>query len=184
MDAKGKRRSQTFTEYETAELALRKAELETEERLRGLRPPELEPRKFSEAAAYWREYRAPKKRSCKDDLSILNQLEEHFGKILLNDTPSWVPAVDRYLAKKAARSSKTLNNHITLLITILRTARTLGWVERLPEIKKPKAECDEDFRYLKDTDEIAASSNPPSRTVRPHSCFTPQRFTAAREQAN
>jgi hypothetical protein len=51
-DATGNRRSQTFTEKKTAELALRKAELETEERRRGLRPPELAPRSFLDASAY------------------------------------------------------------------------------------------------------------------------------------
>lgn len=83
-DATGKRRSQTFTEKKTAELALRKADLETEERRRGLRPPEPEPRTFLDAAAYWRSHRAAHKRSEGDDLSMLRQLELHFGKVLLN----------------------------------------------------------------------------------------------------
>lgn len=84
VDAKGQRRSKTFTEYESAELALKKAQVEEEERRRGLRPPELQPRRCSEAIRYWRENRSPRKRSQKDDECILRQLEEHFGKLLLS----------------------------------------------------------------------------------------------------
>jgi len=69
----------------TAELALRKAELDTEERRRGLRPAELGPRSFLDASAYWRSNRAPQKRREADDFSMLRQLEPHFGKVLLND---------------------------------------------------------------------------------------------------
>ncbi|HVZ34680.1 MAG TPA: hypothetical protein VG963_19765, partial [Polyangiaceae bacterium] len=68
-DETGQRHSETFSDRKHAELALRKAELEVEERRHGLRPPHLEPRCFSEAAQYWREHRAPLKRSAKDDLS-------------------------------------------------------------------------------------------------------------------
>lgn len=155
VDAKGQRRSKTFTQYESAELALRKVQVEEEERRRGLRPPELQPRRFAEAARYWREHRAPRKRSYKDDLSILTQLEEHFGRLLLTDTADWVPAVDRYLVKKSGRNPKTLNNHLTLLISVLRLSRTLGWVERLPEIKKPTVERDDTFDYLRNRDEVS-----------------------------
>jgi hypothetical protein len=63
-DETGKRRSAAFTEKKTAELALRKAE----ERRRGLRAPELEPRTFLDASEYWRTHRAPQKRSQGDDL--------------------------------------------------------------------------------------------------------------------
>lgn len=153
-DEKGTRRSKTFTEFKTADLALRKAELEAEERRRGLRAPEMEPCPFSKAANYWRTYRSPKKRSFKDDIAILKQLEEHFGRILLNDIAAWVPAVDRYLAKKSRLSEKTLHNHLTLLISVLRMARSMRWVEQLPEIKKPKAVVDDDYSYLKNREEM------------------------------
>jgi hypothetical protein len=46
-DETGKRRSATFTEKKTAELALRKAELEAEVRRRGLRPLSWSPGRFS-----------------------------------------------------------------------------------------------------------------------------------------
>ncbi len=154
-DETGKRRSKTFTERKTAELALRKVEIEVEERRRGLRPPEIQPRRFSEAATYWREHRAPLKRSEKDDLSILKPLEAHFGNLLLNDTTAWVPAIDRYRAT-ATQEDKTVSNHLILLGSILRLARDLGWVERLPVIKKPRIRLHSgSYSYLRTPDEIA-----------------------------
>jgi integrase len=154
-DEAGKRHSKTFTERKTAELALRKVEIEVEERRRGLRPPELQPRRFSEAAAYWREHRAPLKRSEKDDLSILKQLEAHFGHLLLHDTPAWVPAIDRYRAT-ATKEDKTISNHLVLLGSVLRLARDLGWVERLPVIRKPRVRLhSSSYSYLRTPEEIS-----------------------------
>lgn len=154
-DETGKRKSQTFADRKTAELALRKAELAVEERRRGLRPPQLEPRCFTEAADYWRRHRAPLKRSEKDDLSILKRLEAHFGKLLLNDAASWVPAIDRYRAT-ATQEDKTISNHLVLLGSILRVARDLGWLERLPVIKKPRVRLhSSSYNYLRTPAEIS-----------------------------
>jgi hypothetical protein len=76
-------------------LALGKVEIEVEEQT-GPSPPGKRARRFAEGAEYWRQHRAPLELSEKDDLSIFEQLEAHFGKLLLNDTPSWVPAIDSY----------------------------------------------------------------------------------------
>lgn len=168
-DATGKRRSQTLTEKKTAELALRKAELETEERRRGLRPPELAPRSFLDASAYWRSHRAPQKRSEADDLSMLRQLEPHFGKVLLNDRAGCVIAVDHYRAKKARLNKKTVANHLTLLGSILRVAHELGWMEQLPVIRKPRVRLHStDYSYLRTGEEVARflrAAQPEGRTV-------------------
>lgn len=155
-DETGKRRSATFTEKKTAELALRKAELEAEERRRGLRPPELQPRTFLDASEYWRTHRAPQKRSQGDDLSMLRQLEPHFGKLLLSDRAGWVIAVDQYRTHKARLNRKTVANHLTLLGSILRVAHELGWMEQLPVIRKPRVRLHStDYSYLRTGEEEA-----------------------------
>lgn len=154
-DERGKRRSKTFTDKKTAELALKQAEILVEERKKGLRPLEIEPKRFADAAAYWRENRAPQKRSYKDDISILKQLSEHFDQLLLNDHGAWIVAIDRYVALKSHLNKKTVCNHLTLLGTILRLAQDLGWCERLPRIKKPRIRLvSKDYSYLRTDDEI------------------------------
>jgi integrase len=154
-DENGKRRSRTFTDRKAAALALKRQELEVEERRRGLRAPELPDKTFSDAADYWEHHRAPLKRSYKDDLSMLKQLRPHFGKVPLADVGGMVIAIDRYKAKKTRLNKKTLNNHLTLLGSILRAAHDLGWMNRLPPLKKPRVRvASQDYSYLRTEDEI------------------------------
>jgi len=154
-DEFGARRSQAFHDRTSAALALKRAQVAAEERKRGLRAPELEARTFMDAAHYWKENRAPQKRSYQDDLSMLRQLEPFLGKIHLNDHPGWLIAVDRYKAKKAKLNKKTVANHLTLQRSILRLAHQLGWSERVPHIQKPKIKIKQsDYSYLRNEGEI------------------------------
>ncbi len=154
-DERGKRRSKTFTEKKTAELALKQAEILVEERKKGLRPLEIVPKTYHDIACYWEENRAPQKRSYKDDLSMVKQLREHFGALLLNDRGAWIVAIDRYVALKSHLNKKTICNHLTVLGTQLRLAVDLGWCESLPRIKKPRIRLvSKDYSYLRTDDEI------------------------------
>lgn len=64
-------------------------------------------------------------------------------------------AVDRYQAIKAHLNVKTIANHLTLLGSLLGLAHDLGWMPRVPKIKKPKVRLvSHDFSYLRTIDEI------------------------------
>ena len=155
-DEHGERHIRSFLEQKEASIFLAREKLRIREVRLGLRAPSVAPKTFDHAADYWEAHRAPRKRSRKDDLSILKQLREEFAGIGLNDTPALVAAVDRYVARKAHLDDKTVANHLTLLGTILRVAQDLGWLERLPRIKKPRVRLiTADFSYLRTDDERA-----------------------------
>jgi len=75
---------------------------------------------------YWIEKRAPRKRNKKDDESIIRKhLRPAFGAMKLRNIG--VQEVDGYINVKIddeELSDKTVNNHVTLLSTMLRTATT------------------------------------------------------------
>ncbi|RLB55673.1 MAG: hypothetical protein DRI90_19265 [Deltaproteobacteria bacterium] len=155
IDEHGKRRCRTLPDYKAAALILKREQLAAEERKLGLRPPVVVAKKFADAASYWEQNRAPQKRSCADDISMLRQLHPHFDKLSLNDLGAWVIAVDRYVALKSHLDRKTINNHLTLLGSILRVAHDLGWMPRIPKINKPKVRLiSMDYSYLRSDDEI------------------------------
>lgn len=131
---------------------------------------------------YWRQHRAPQKRSHHDDLSMLKQLEPVFGRLLLTDAPSWLIAVDRYKAQKARLNRKTVANHLTLLGSILRLAQQLGWLERLPHIQKPRVKVrSADYSYLRTTEEIRRFlSAAEAQGQMPHMLYTTAIYTGLR----
>jgi hypothetical protein len=66
-----------------------------------------------------------------------------------------VAHVDRFVVDRQRLNIKTIHNHITLLITMLNLALDLGWLERIPRIKKPRVRLiSQDYRYLRTVDEI------------------------------
>lgn len=155
-DEHGVRHSRVFDRREDAELDLRREELAVAERRRGIRAPDLGPKTFLDAADYWETNRAPQKRSYKDDLSILKQLRAHFGALGLGDAGPWVAAIDRYRALKLGLNPKTVANHLTLLGSVLRLAHDLGWMNRVPPIKKPRVKvASSNYSYLRTDEEIA-----------------------------
>jgi hypothetical protein len=122
--------------YKHANQELRRHQSEVEEVKRGLRaPPVPEKKTVGDALDYWRENRAPQKRSRGDDESILRRhLRPVFGHLLLRELG--VQHTDTYLAQRAAVNPKTVNNHLTLFISVLNAAVDLGWLAKVPRIKK------------------------------------------------
>jgi hypothetical protein len=80
VDERGKRRSAVFDDYRRAQTELSRRQVEAEEIKRGIRnaaPPE---KTFNDLCDYWLEKRAPRKRSEKDDQSIIRKhLRPYFG---------------------------------------------------------------------------------------------------------
>jgi hypothetical protein len=61
------------------------------------------------------------------------------------------------------RREQSLDNILTLLISVLKPACELGWLARMPKIKKPRVVTfDRDFRCLRTTNEVPAT--PPRAT--------------------
>ena len=154
LDGAGIRQSAVFDDYREAQSELRKRQLEAEEVRRGLREAPAPPRTFDELADYWIEHRASRKRSRKDDESIIRvHLRPAFGGLRLRQLG--LSAVDEFIGTKLKLDPKTLHNVLTLLISMLRLGRDLGWMERVPAIKKPRLRVfDRDFAYLRSMDEI------------------------------
>ena len=159
LDEHGKRQSAVFDEYKAAQRELSRHLVEVEEIRRGLRnatPPE---KTFGDLCEYWLENRAPRKRSRKDDESILRKhLRPAFGDKKLRDVG--VEEVDGYVNDKIdgdGLSDKTVSNHVILLGTMLRTAMTfkVPWLATVPKFRKPKiALFSRDYQWLRTDDEV------------------------------
>ena len=96
-DHDGKRRSKTFETYRSAERALTKLQAEAQEIRAGVKPEPMPSRTFGDLCDYWLEHRASRKKSAKDDESIIRRhLRPEFGDLLLKDvTLERVDAVRR-----------------------------------------------------------------------------------------
>ena len=159
LDERGQRRSAVFDDYRTAQRELTRRNVEADEIKRGLRaaaPPE---KTFDDLCDYWIAQRAPRKRSRKDDESIIRRhLRPAFGGLCVRDLG--VEDVDAYVNEKiddAGLSPKTVANHVTLLGTMLRMATTfkVPWIVAVPKLNKPKvALFSRDYRWLRGPDEI------------------------------
>ncbi len=73
-DHRGKRRSKTFDTYRSAERALTKLQSEAQEIMVGVKPEPMPLKTFSELCDYWLEHRTTRKKSAKDDVSIIRCL--------------------------------------------------------------------------------------------------------------
>jgi len=159
IDAEGHRQSDVYDSYNEAERQLRKRQVEADEikrRVRNAPPPE---KTFGDLCHYWLEERAPRKRSKKDDESMIRKhLRPAFGAMKLRDVG--VEDVDAYVNAKIdddELSDKSVANHVTLLGTMLRTATTfkVPWLLNVPKFRKPKValfSCD--FQWLRSDDEV------------------------------
>lgn len=134
LDEHGRRQSAVFDEYRAAQKELSRHEVDVDEIKRGIRnatPPE---KSLGDLCDYWIENRAPRKRSRKDDESIIRRhLRPAFGLKKLRDVG--VEEVDAYVNDKIdgeELSDKTVSNHVVLLGTMLRTATTfqVPWLAR------------------------------------------------------
>lgn len=154
IDEHGQRQSDVFPSFREAEYQLQRGKLEVEERRRGLRAAATRPKAFSDICDYWLAKRAVRKRSRADDESIIRRhLRPTFGHLLLGDIG--VQEVDDFVVERDHLNPKTIANHLTLLVSLLRLANELGWLAAVPRIKKPRVQLfSRDFRYLRTKDEI------------------------------
>lgn len=159
VDEKGERQSAVFDDYRRAQTELNRHQVEVEEIKRGIRnaPPPV--KTFDDLCDYWLENRAPRKRSAKDDESIIRRhLRPAFGTMNVRDLG--VEDVDAYVTEKIdgeELSDKTVANHVTLLGTMLRTATTfkVPWLLAVPRFRKPKvALFRRDYQWLRSDDEV------------------------------
>ena len=165
LDATGRRKSRMFKKYDDAERFLRQQQVSAERVRAGLEAPLPDPRSFDDLCDYWLKHETPRKRSPKDDNSIINaHLKPFFGHIEL--TLLGTQHVDAYRRrcrkmKKTGRmkndglSDKTVHNHLTLLVALLNKAVELGWLRETPRVRKPKL-VQNDYRWLQTTKEITA----------------------------
>lgn len=154
LDESSVRRSATFPTHRQAksELARRQAEVtEIKLGLRDARPPE---KTFDDLCDYWIRARLPGRRSRRDHESmILRHLRPTFGSLRLRDIR--VEHSDQYVTEHGHLANKTVNNHLTLLISMLNVAVDLRWITRAPRIKKHKVRAiAEEYRYLRSDEEI------------------------------
>jgi len=152
-DENGIRRSEVFGDYRTAQQEQSRREAEVTEVREGLRAPRAPDRSFAELCDYWLAHRASRKRSQKDDESIIRaHLRPAFGRLQLRGLG--IEQVDAFVATRD-QQPKTIANILTLLVAMLNYARDLGWIHAVPRIRKPRVRlCQTDYRYLKTRDEI------------------------------
>jgi len=154
VDVDGKRQSESHPTYREAEAAMRRRKVQAEGIRSGAveRPPD--PHRFDELCDYWIEHQASRKRSSKDDESIIRRhLRPAFGGLLLGEVT--VRRVDRFVTSKSELSPKTVHNHLTLLKSMLNLAVELGWLVKVPKIQKPRL-VEQDYGWLKTEADIRA----------------------------
>jgi integrase len=156
IDENGHRRSEVFADRREAAFQLQQHELEAEERRRGLKTAPTEPRAFADLADYWEKNRVPQKRSGHHDKSILRRhLRPAFNGIMLANPAIWIELVDKYVVERAHLNKKTVTNHLTLLVTMLNLAVDLGWLTKVPRIRKPRIRLiSQDYSFLRTDEEI------------------------------
>ena len=149
LDHAGTRQSALHRSYRDADQDLRRKQAIVDDVKRGLRPAPPMKKSVGDALDYWLANRAPRKRSRGDDESIIRRhLRPTFGHLDLSELG--VAHVDAFVAARAALDPKTINNHLTLLISTLNAALDLGWLLKVPRIRKPRVRAlDKDYRYLR-----------------------------------
>ncbi len=153
VDDQGVRQSEVHDDFKSAAFALRQYEVRVEEIRRGIRIAPVD-KNFGELCDYWIENRASRKRDPKDDASIIRcHLRPSFGELLIREIG--VERADRFTVARSHLDPKTIANLLTLLLSMLNCAHDLGWLERVPRIKKPRIRIfDCDFCYLRSDTEI------------------------------
>lgn len=154
VDEAGQRRSEVFENRADALLVLQRNEVAVEEVRRGLRLAAPPKRTVNELCDYWLKNRTPLKRSPKDDESIIRRhIRPAFGRLFLHEVG--VAHLDAFRAARLHLQKKTLNNVLTSFIAMLKAAIDLGWLLRLPAIKKPKVRLfNKDYSFLRTREEI------------------------------
>jgi integrase len=98
--------------------------------------------------------RATQMRSGIHDQSMINaHLDPFFGHFTLEEIKT--EQLDQFVGIKRDLSRKTVHNILTLLISMLNLAKELGWIEKVPLVKKPRVRTfNSEFRYLRSNDEV------------------------------
>ncbi len=148
------RHSEVYEKREDAVFKLREHEQRVAEIKRGHRLPDPPPKSFDDVADHWLKTRAATKRSRACDESIIRaHLRPAFTGMQLAAIGKLV--LDGFCASKAHLHKNTQHHILTLLVSLLRTAKGLGWLRVLPEIEKPKIKLfSRDFHYLRTNEEI------------------------------
>lgn len=151
-DEAGARKSATFESYKDAERELHQHQAVADKRRLGLLAPEPSQHTFNELCDSWLELRASAKRSRETDVSLIRSgLRPGFGAMRIADlTP---PDVDRYKIAHRHLAPTTVNHHLTLLVSMLRHAIELGWISKLPTIRKLKLP-EATYSFLRSEDEV------------------------------
>jgi integrase len=92
---------------------------------------------------YWETHVLPTERSRKDDMSILRaHLRPAFGPLLLRQITT--ERADAFMSARAHLAPLTVRNHRALLLAMLKKAVSLGWHERVPEVRVPRVDPDDE----------------------------------------
>ncbi len=158
-DENGKRRSAVFVKFAEANVGLAERQARAAAVKRGdARPAPPRDKTVGHLCDYWLDHRSPRKRSGKDDKSIIkNHLRPVIGEVLLRTLTAEQTDLVTSRMMRRGRSVKTIHNALTLLITMLTAARDeLRWVDWVPKVKKPSiTKVDKNYRWLRSTAEIA-----------------------------
>ena len=138
VDEFGKRISLIGHTYAEAELLGKRFEAEVAEIKAGLRLSRPKNKIFAELCEYYLENKTPEKRNQKDDRSIISRhLRPILGHLQLSNMS--LEHVDDIKNHLSGKSPKTINNVLTLLGSMFRTALDLKWALHFPKIRKPKS---------------------------------------------
>lgn len=154
LDHAGTRQSSTVATWNEAQQLLRRAQAEADAIRSGERRAPPPKRNFDDLVEYWRTKRMIHKRSQGKDESVLRcHLLPIFRGMPLAAID--VAAIDAFMAARRHLSPKTVTNHVTLLLAMLNCAVDLGWLERVPRVRKPRVHMfSTDYRYLRTDDEV------------------------------
>ena len=155
VDAFGRRLDRTFATRE--ECLLFEADIKRErQRARlGFEPVKQVDRTYEQLCDRWREFVMSRKRSAKDDESIMrcHLIPTFCGQSIHTISADQIDRLRQRLERE--RKPKTVRNILTLLRSQLNYAHDLEWITKVPKFRMPKVKLiEEDFRYLKTDGEI------------------------------
>ncbi|MBI2374739.1 MAG: site-specific integrase [Deltaproteobacteria bacterium] len=111
------------------------------------------PKTFGELCDEWLTTRAVMKRSRATDESFIKvHLRPRWGAQPLREIV-WSREVEHFKVARHDLSNKTVNNILTLLVSMLRQGVEIGWLQVAPRVRKHKLEENE-FTYLRTDDEV------------------------------
>lgn len=152
-DIQSIRQCEYFSGKHDAQFFAHQKIVEREEMKRGLKGVLIRGMSFLDLCDYYLKNDAKNKRSFKhDELNVRVHLLPYFRYTPLKEV---CMRVEEYKTTKNHLASKTIHNHLTLLITMLRVAKRQQWIDEVPTIKKPKIDpLNKDYCYLRTQEEM------------------------------